>query len=268
MREFAPTELGGGAPAYRVGTLDATTGGATRNRALIKFDLAAALPAGATINSVQLRVNVLRAVDTEPRAFQLRRVLVPWTEAAASWEMRQAPAIAWGAPGGQIETDYSDASSASTLLGNPTAWDVPTPFTWTSTPEMIADAQDWLDHPVSNHGWMIFLDDESEPRTARLLASREHNDTMGSTNGRPRLEVTFTTNAPLRIESVSLLEGNLCLFFTGKAGKSYTVQHRLNADAGAWNTLTNFPPRAFDGPFVVCDPVTAPRRFYRLEQTP
>lgn len=266
MRELAPTELGGGAPSYRVGTLDTSRGGALRNRALIQFDLASALPAGATITAVQLRVSVLRAVDTAPRAFQLRRVLVPWTEAGSSWEMRVAPSIAWGAPGGLIETDYTDITSASTLLGNPTAVDVPTPFTWASTPGLIADAQSWLDDPAANHGWMIFLDDEAEPRSARLLASREHYDELGGTNGRPRLDVTYTL--PLRIDSVSLLEGNLCLFFNGKAGKAYTVQHRPNADAGAWTALTNFPPRAFDGPLAVCDPITAPRRFYRLEETP
>lgn len=266
MREWVPTELGGGSPNYRVGTLDTTRGGATRNRIVIQFDVASALPAGATITAVQLRVNVLRAVDTESRLFHLRRVLVPWTEPAVSWETRDAPSIAWGAAGGLIETDYADTSSGVTMLGNPSAWDVPTPFTWISTPEMVANAQAWLDNPAANFGWIIMLDDEATARTARLLASREHNDIDGGTNGRPRLEVTFT--APLRIDSVSLLEGNFCLFFNGKAGKAYTVEHRLNADAGMWTTLTNFPTRAFDGSLVACDPITAPRRFYRIEETP
>jgi len=258
--EWMPTAVTGNAAdtRLRVGTVGAR-GNNTRARGLFKFDVAGAIPAGSTINSVRLKVHVTRAVDFEPRDFDLHRMLVPWTEEVVCWDVRAEPGVPWSQPGAGADADYAAFASGSGLIGNPTLFGTPTEFIFPSAPDLVADVQGWLDDPAANNGWLMRRANELDPFTARALVSRE------AAGGAPQLEVTYT---PFRIESVSVQSGNLCLSFTAEAGKSYTVEFRNDFGVGTWTTLTNLPPADATGPVTVCRPLIGERRFFRVGELP
>ena len=79
--------------------------------------------------------------------------------------------------------DYSGTASGSTTVGSCLA---PTPMTFASTAQIVADVQDWLDNPATNFGW-ILVGNEADPTTARRFESRE----AASIGTRPRLVVSF-----------------------------------------------------------------------------
>ena len=155
-----------------------TQRGAIR-RALIAFDIAGAMPAGATVQdvSLQLMLSQTTALD-EP--VTLYRVETAWNEGTADAdynEGRGGPAgpgdptwlgtgigdAQWTAAGG----DFASAESSTLSVGKKglaSDW---------SSPKMIADAQAWLDDPASNNGW-ILLGNEGGTRTAKRFDSNEN----------------------------------------------------------------------------------------------
>jgi hypothetical protein len=194
--EVNPENSAGGADFFNAGT----TQNGTRNRALLQFDIASALPAGAQITGVDLQVEVLRrpADGFEVSFFGLHRVLRPWGEGGAipignpgglggpampgdaTWLHRFAFAETWDAPGGAAGIDYLSALSSAAFI-----YDVGT-YHFEGTTEMIRDVQSWLDHPESNFGWMLMCQTEELPFTARRFGSRENPNTP------PLLTIEFT----------------------------------------------------------------------------
>jgi spore coat protein A len=149
-------------------------------RALMKFDIAAQVPANSTITSVTLNMIVTRGGNHPDSTFSLHRVTTDWGEGtnvcgvrgggqgepavagAATWLSaihNQAPA--WGTPGG----DYNGTASSSTVVADETP-------VWSTTPAMVSDVQDWLDTPGTNFGW-ILKDSETASTTALRFDSRE-----------------------------------------------------------------------------------------------
>ena len=174
-----------------------TASGETR-RGLVAFDVAAAIPAGSTVEAVTLRVQVTLTI-AGGESVALHRALLTWGEGTSDAEAAGgggggggagAPAAPndatwihsffntqfWNAPGG----DFAAAASAATQLAGPGA------YTWASAPNLVADVQAWLDDPATNHGWVL-VGDESQVKTAKRLASRE-----AATNLRPTLIIRFT----------------------------------------------------------------------------
>jgi hypothetical protein len=144
-------------------------------RALLSFDVAGALPAGAQVVSAALTLTV-RQTSSGPRTIGLHRALADWGEGSsvatggsgaaatagdATWLHTFYPSAFWAAPGG----DFAAGASASTVV------DQFGPYTWTS-PGLAADVQAMLDAPGSNFGWLL-LGDESGPQTTKLFGSRE-----------------------------------------------------------------------------------------------
>ncbi|RMI04727.1 MAG: DNRLRE domain-containing protein, partial [Calditrichaeota bacterium] len=164
-------------------------------RALLAFNVAENIPQGATITAVTLTLHMSRTNPAAgPRTVSLHRALSDWGEGtsnAPGEEGSGAPATPgdatwlhtffdtdfWNNMGG----DFASASSASQTVAD-TGF-----YTWGSTPEMVADVQDWLDNPLSDFGW-ILIGDESTGITAKRFDSKE--DTVAS--HRPRLTVTYT----------------------------------------------------------------------------
>jgi hypothetical protein len=162
--------------------------GVTR-RALLRFDLGA-LPPGAQVMSVSLSLFQVRARDSH--AVQLHRVLASWSEGPANpggtgagvpaqagdstWSHRRWPDLLWAQRGG----DFVATASASTLVGGGTGV-----FTWSSTPQLVADVQGWLAQPGSNHGWILIGDDQGL-QNAKRFSSREDVPA-----GRPTLTITY-----------------------------------------------------------------------------
>lgn len=162
-------------------------------RALLAFDLASAVPAGATITSVGLSIHVSQA-NPETSLATLHRLLQAWGEGssdAPNAEGQGAPAepgdatwlhtfhdsAFWSNPGG----DFEVGASGDTLIAGPGD------YLFASTAAMVADAQTWLDEPAANFGWLI-MGDESGLGTARRLDSRENPEPAF----RPMLSVEYT----------------------------------------------------------------------------
>ena len=140
-----------------------TRQGANR-RALLAFDVAGAVPEGATLDSVHLTLHMSRTAG-EAHTVALHRVLADWGEGAsdapdnegagtaaatddATWIHTFFDTGLWQNPGG----DFDSTASASVLVGGEDA------YTWGSTPAMAADVQAWLDAPEENFGWVLIGD--------------------------------------------------------------------------------------------------------------
>src|SRR6185295_5391871 len=114
-----------------------TTQNGNSNRALIKFDVASAIPAGSTITDAGLHVWVTRRpVDgISNSTFSLRRMLRGWGEGSnptptvspglglpalpgdATWSHSFWDTNAWSIPGGQEGVDYSSDISTTAQIG-------------------------------------------------------------------------------------------------------------------------------------------------------
>lgn len=171
----------------------APSGGGTMRRAVFAFDVQSAIPVGSTINAVTLRLNMSRTISGEESA-TLYRLLADWGEGTsdananegigatstpgdATWLHTFYPSTLWGSAGG----DFAAGPSASITVG-----DVG-PYTWGSTAEMVADVQEWQDHPENNFGW-ILIGNEATITTAKRFDTRE----MTVAANRPQLVVDFT----------------------------------------------------------------------------
>ena len=162
-------------------------------RALVRFDVAAALPAGSTITAVRLSLNMSKSSHAGPTDHSLRRVLASWGEGGvdapggegsgaaaqagdATWDHREFDSVLWSTPGG----DLADALSATAPISAPAS------YTWESTPQLVADVQLWLDQPELAHGWALVGDEGGDPSTRRF-DSRENPNA----DAHPELWVEF-----------------------------------------------------------------------------
>jgi hypothetical protein len=179
-----------------------------RRRAVLAFDLAA-IPAGSTIESASLRVQLTRApggAGSITEDFSLHALLADWGQAAsnagspggagapavtgdATWVHRFYNTTTWATPGG----DYDPAVSGSQSLAGPGA------YTFNS-PQLAADVQAWLDDPAGNFGWMLRGNEALVDGTlgAKEFASREH----ATTSFRPTLTVTYAIPEPAALAPV------------------------------------------------------------------
>ena len=184
--ERAPDNSSGGAPFFNAGTTQV----GTRNRGLLEFDPSSQIPANAIITSATLQLQVLHepSCGFAASAFGLYRVLEPWGEGVnvptdnpgglgapaqpndATWNSRFAGTVQrWASPGGAPGIDYSpNLSSSATIYGVGES-----PYQFESTLDTTADLQLWLNHPGTNHGWMLISQSEDTPFTARRFGSRE-----------------------------------------------------------------------------------------------
>jgi hypothetical protein len=247
----APGNSDGAGRSMFVGT---TAHGPSR-RALIGFDIAGNIPAGAIVTGVQLRVVMEGKAQNESmmRPIELRRLLADWGEGttgkgtgglgtgrgfatpangtAATWSHGFYNTVPWINAGG----DFAGAASGITMVGLTANM----PAVWDSTPAMVNDVQSWLDSPASNFGWLL-LGDESTAHTARLLFTRE----AANMASRPTVVIAFTppnlaatrlaVSAPASITAGSPFDvtvaaldnnGNVAPAYTGTVTFSSTDPH-------------------------------------------
>lgn len=247
-----------------------TTQNFTTNRGLLRFDIAAAVPPGAKILAATLSLEVVGQPD-EPwnsSHFGLHRLLKDWGEGdnfavkpslaaagtnEATWTHRYAGTdAAWGVPGGQSGVDYLPAPAVTTWV-----YEAGRPYTFNSTPALVADMQAWLDRPATNFGWMLILQNETTDWTARRFGSREDPSPVNT----PRLTVDYT---PLRIQDPGVVSNQFRFHFTAFAGRPYDVLFSESPAATNWQILESFPAAPADTNHVVIDPLSATPRFYRL----
>jgi hypothetical protein len=195
--ETAPDNNLSGATFFNAGT----AGNGKRNRGLILFDVSSAIPAGSTITSAELTLDIVRqpASGRQNSAFSLRRMFQSWGEGTqvpvdpnspgqgapakpgeATWSFRTVGGEAWPQPGGQSGVSFSTTISSTAFVTG-----LGEQVQFTSTPQLVADIQAWLNQPRSNFGWMLMTESEAVGKTARSFASRESD--FG-----PTLTIEFT----------------------------------------------------------------------------
>jgi hypothetical protein len=258
-----------------------TDGNASIKRALVKFDVAASVPAGSTITGVQLTLflgQVAGNVTTGTATIGLYRLTDDWGEGTngagtsiaadgqgfpaqggdATWANRfysSTSPTPWTNAGG----DFIATSSAQTTVGATTN----TGYAWLSTPALVADVQGWVDNPSSNSGWLLKNNDEVSTKTFRAFYTREETNSFLQ----PQLQVTFIppVESPIlsmatvgdgqfQITASNLVVGltNYLQVSTNLASPAYWVSTQTNVAAS--NTMT----------FTGLSSTNAPAQFYRL----
>jgi hypothetical protein len=170
-------------------------GNGVARRALLRFDVAAQVPAGATISAVRLELNLGNAqASSGELPLDLHRLEASWGESTsdaaggegggapaatgdATWDHRFFDTTLWTVPGGDFAALASGTFPVGPTLG---------PVVLDGTPGMLADVQAWLDAPASNFGW-ILISAESAAGTGRRFDSRDNPDVTV----RPRLVIDF-----------------------------------------------------------------------------
>ncbi len=192
-----------------------TTGGAEARRALLQFDVAGAVPAGSTITSATLTLQ-LNKTGGGNLQLRLHRLTQSWGEGAsdamgqegggttsqpgdATWVHTFFPSSFWNNVGG----DFLSSASATTTV----------PFSngakiWSSA-QLTADVQHMLDNAGSNFGWTL-LPPDPEQGNAKRFGSREHQTQQ------PVLTITYTAGPSAGVTSV----GTGCV---GSSGQAYTI---------------------------------------------
>lgn len=274
----ADTSLFSSAPDHNLGAnlslAAGNTSGASPTRGLVRFNPAAAIPAGARILRATVQFHVVRApVLPSPATFQLHRVLVQWGEGTggsgvgtgtgslagpgeATWISRLHGTAAWSLSGGAPGVDFTaNASGSADSLALE-------PVLFPSTDELVADVQTWVNDPAANFGWLLKEQFEGGDSTARRFASRE--DAVNA----PSLILEYVSETPLKISLAPGDNGTLCFLYHAKAGKTYRLQRRDSVDTGEWTTFATREPEPADADASFCDAPehTASSRYYRLSE--
>jgi spore coat protein A len=184
---FEDNTCGAGPGIYAGGTnnIDPVTGlpNPFSRRALLTFDIAGNIPAGATINSVSLTLTIDRSNDNPQRTMTLHPVNKDWGEGTvdctavrgggqgvdanlgdATWISAEHDVTLWTAHGGDFDTA---SASASVPSGGEGVWTDNTPGDG-----LVLDVQEWLNGTKPNYGWIV-IGDEVNSGTVRRFWSRE-----------------------------------------------------------------------------------------------
>lgn len=165
-------------------------------RGLIRFDVAGSVPAGSTIETVELTLHVSASVSGNLPC-GLHRLLADWGEGTsvpsgaggqgapatpsdATWLHTFYNTQFWATPGG----DFDPTPSATTQVGAVGS------YTWVSTPALVSDVQGWLDNPLANFGWLV-RGEETVVSSAKRMDTRENT----TPSFRPTLKITFSPPA-------------------------------------------------------------------------
>jgi hypothetical protein len=268
--EFSPSNSMGAATWFSAGT----TQNGPRTRGLLRFNIAAEIPAGSKIVFAELHLSVTHVPDEPPpeSAFTVRRVFRPWGEGTnvqgplqpgfgnpantndATWtHCLWDTTNTWAAPGGVEGVDFSTIQSTVILINDIGR------YNFEQTGEAAADVQFWLDRPESNFGWLLKTESETTRFTARRFGSRELEDPGES----PELEIEYTP--PPQITDMAVTNGNICFSFPISYGISYSVEFANALPANTnWVTLTNLSPVFVTSTARVCDSISATQRYYRV----
>jgi spore coat protein A len=170
-----------------------------RRRGVIAFDVAAAVPVGAVIQSAALTLRVASGGgSTGTSNIALHRTLADWGEGTsaasgdesgganattndATWLHTYYPSQFWTAAGG----DRFATASATLSVSSETF------YTW-STTTMVSDVQGWLDSPSSNFGWTLIGKETGGGNSQKPFYSRQATDTTV----RPVLSITYLYTPP------------------------------------------------------------------------
>jgi uncharacterized repeat protein (TIGR01451 family) len=192
-------------------------------RGAIRFDLSA-VPAGSTITGVMLKLNMSMTISGAEN-IALHQALMNWGEGNSNaalagkgsegigiqaatndvtWFYTFFPNQKWTTPGG----DFVATPSASTSVNGAGS------YQWTGA-GLIADAQQWVNNPASNFGWILTGNETSSP-TAKQF------DTQANANAANRPVLTVDYNPPAA-GSLSIALSHTGNFHQGDAADTYMV---------------------------------------------
>ena len=213
-----------------------TTAQSAKRRALLRFDVASAIPAGSTIVSAALVLNMSQSA-IGPVDVKLHRVLASWGEGAsnatgqegtgttaqagdATWTMRFFPSTPWTTAGGDF---VATPSAIHTVDFGPND-------TWSSL-TTADDVQGWLNDPTSNFGWILI-----GPETGGASAKRFDSRTNPIPANRPQLVIDFTP--PLTPANYCTATANS----TGLPGRLDALNAPSLANGALQLAASNLPP--------------------------
>jgi hypothetical protein len=186
--------LSNGAGEYLYVGKTGPSAGFRLRRGLVAFDVAGAVPSGATITSATLSMTLANPSAQPATTVAIHKVSADWGEGSsdsgdpggagaastpgdATWVHRFFNTLNWTTLGGDF---VAGATASQSVSANG-------PYTWASNPTLVADVQGWLDNPATNFGWMI-RGNETTNASAVRFASRD-NLIAGN---RPVLTVEYT----------------------------------------------------------------------------
>ena len=169
-------------------------------RSLLRFDVASAVPAGSTIESVSLTLYCSRTI-APPTDVSLHRALGSWDEGPSdpsgnegsgapaqsgdvTWLYRDFTfpgpgSPAWTNPGG----DFEPTASATTVVMGEAVF-----YTWAS-PGLAADVQAWVDGTRPNDGWLLMGEEGGSGGTSKRFSSKDDD---GPVPNPPMLTIVFS----------------------------------------------------------------------------
>lgn len=171
-------------------------------RGVIKFDLSS-IPAGSTINSATLTLNVSKV----PTGFANEDVVVH--VAGSAWGEGTSDAATGGAGGGEgdgIQATTNDATWLNTFFNTQSWTNAGGDFAATasattnvaglgvyhwSSAGLAADLQQWLDNPATNFGWLL-TGDEATQKSVKQFDSRQNSNSSTE----PMLDIDYTAPPP------------------------------------------------------------------------
>jgi plastocyanin len=186
--------------------------GSAERRALLVFPITEAIPEGSIITSVSLELTLSRTISGE-QSVRLHRLLEDWSEGPSDPPGQEgggttaaAGDVTWIHPPGQegggttaaagdvtwIHREFSETlwttSGASFAQSVSATLQVANEgsYSYSSTPELVADVQGWLEDASSNSGWVLVVDSPASG-SAKRFNSRE-NPTASS---RPKLTINY-----------------------------------------------------------------------------
>lgn len=178
----------GAGPVFHAGRTSQSQNGLRRG--LLRFDVAAFVPAGAIVEDVELTLHCSQT-NGGPAAVSLHRARAAWGEGASSTSGGNgAPAQTGDAT--WLYTSFADThwpDVGGTFAPRPSAVAIVDQagfYAWPATRRMVQDVNLWRASPARNRGWLL-LGDESQPTTTKRFDSREN--TLASV--RPVLRVTW-----------------------------------------------------------------------------
>jgi hypothetical protein len=141
---------------------------------LTKWDVAS-IPAGSTIRSAQIKLNVVNVSSLTYEVYEMKRA---WVESQATWN-QYATGAAWQTPGG-LGTGDRGSTALATLTGSTLGV-----HTMTLNAAGLALLQGWVNTPANNRG--LVISDGSNWDGADFSSSEATTASL-----RPQLTVTYT----------------------------------------------------------------------------
>lgn len=188
------------------------TNNGVKRRAIIWFDVAKHLPAGAVIEDVRVQLYMSKS-QVGTRVNSLHRALSDWGEGAsdapneegmgadsepgdASWFHTFFDSEFWNTPGGDFVAEPS-ASANVAGVGY---------YNWQSQ-GLIDDVRMWLDDPSQNFGWFIIGAEPPLGGSAKRYDSRDRTGVSREGITRPKLFVTYSIQVPADLTGDGLVNG-------------------------------------------------------------